>query len=113
MKINELPKDIQHRVFELQIAAGNRPDPEKQLIAKRRAGNFNWAEASEDWMFWAKINDGVFDDFNIIYPEGVKDPRITLSDVATDILKDCPIVLSDHSYDDMHAHIVKKLEGLI
>lgn len=113
MKINELPKDIQHRVFELQIAAGNRPDGEIELTAPRVRGGFEWDQSRENWEFWKIINEGMFSFFEHMYPEGVKDPRITLSDVATDILKDCPIVLSDHSYDEMHAHIVKKLEGLI
>jgi hypothetical protein len=109
MKINELPKDIQHRVFELQIAAGNRPNAELNLIDKIRQGNFTWASSIEDWPFWARINDHDFSEFETYYPDGVKDPRISAADLATDILKDCPITLSEHSYEDMHAHIVKKL----
>lgn len=113
MKIKDLPKDIQHRVFELQIAAGNKPNAEIDLVSKKHEGNFDWHASPEDWRFWMNINAGTYSEFNSLHPDGVKDPRLNISDVATAVLKNCPIVLSDHSYDDMHAHIVTVLTSFI
>lgn len=113
MIINNLPTDIQNRVFELQIAAGNKPDATLDLQATKPKGNFDWHASIEDWRFWKDVNNGIWSEFILRYPNGVKDPRVNISDVATLILKDCPIVLSDHSYDDMHAHIVKVLTSII
>lgn len=113
MIINKLPPDIQHRVFELQISAGNKPNTEIDLCAKKHEGNFDWHATPEDWRFWKHINSGNFEHFAEAHPNGVKDPRVNISDVATLILKDSPIVLSDHSYDAMHEHIVKVLTSII
>jgi hypothetical protein len=113
MKINELPADIQHRIFELQIAAGNKPNADLELLAKKHEGNFNWHDSIEDWRFWMFINGGHFSEFTSLYPEGVKDPRVNIPDVATALLKNCPLVLSDHSYEDMWGHIVSVLTDIL
>ena len=105
MKIYNLPVEIQNRVFELQIEAGNIPECGLDLIAKKHEGNFNFHEACEDWHFWAKINGSDFTDFWLKYGHSYPDLRLKLQaklkDTINDIIKDCPFTMSESNWDSL------------
>lgn len=63
MIINKLPIEIQERIFELQIKAGNKPNNNISLINLGDEGNFCWDDSEEGWSFWNKITEGIYDDF--------------------------------------------------
>lgn len=117
MKINTLPVEIQNRVFTLQLEAGNLPNGDLDLIAKKHEGNFNFHETSEDWHFWAKINGSDFTDFWAKYGHSYPDPRLKLQDklknTISDIIRDCPFTISESNWDSlrdvMSIHLQKML----
>lgn len=117
MKINELPLEIQNRVLTLQLEAGNLPNADLDLIAKRHEGNFDFHKSSESWHFWAKINGGDFTDFWKTYGYSYPNPCLRfqgkLKDTITDIIRNCPFTMSEHNWETlaeiMSIHLQKML----
>lgn len=117
MKINQLPTEIQHRVFELQTQAGNTPNAELDLIEKKTKGNFNWHESEEDFRFWERIWNGGFTEFWDKYGHSYPDPRIPLAEkiekCVEGIIRDCPFTMSESNWDSlrdvMSIHLQKML----
>ena len=117
MKINQLPTEIQNRVFELQMQAGNTPNADLDLIAKKHEGNFNWHQSDEDYPFWGYINVGHFEEFRKKYGTSYPDPRIALADkikkYVDDVIRDCPFTMSESNWDSlrdvMSIHLQKML----
>ena len=69
MKINNLPLEIQKRVFECQKEQGNEPNNEISLGSNRDGKNFDWSYTVEGLNFWNKINDGKYEIFFGKYPK--------------------------------------------
>ena len=69
MKIKELPKEIQERIFECQIEQGNKPTNELTLGSNRDGYNFDWSYSTEGLDFWNKINSGNYEIFFARYPK--------------------------------------------
>ena len=52
---NELPKEIQDKMLEHQVAQGNKRDPEvfiRDIASNKYRNGFNWEEVQEDYNFW-------------------------------------------------------------
>lgn len=121
MKIYELPSEIQKRVFQLQIEAGNKPDPSLELIAKAHEGNFDWHKTEERHFFWHSINDGWYKKFYLKYPNQLVDNPIYKWEseqnssfskfIVTEIMRSLPITLSEHNADDLKNHIDKHFDN--
>jgi len=117
MKINTLPVEIQNRVFTLQLEAGNLPNGDLDLIAKKHEGNFNWHESDEGFPFWISINHWVYTEFWDKYGHNYPDPRLKMQDklknTIADIIRDCPFTMSESNWDSlrdiMGIHLQKML----
>jgi hypothetical protein len=105
MKINELPIEIQNRVYTLQIEAGNLPNGELDLLLKKQEGNFNWHESEENYPFWGNVYCKIYTEFWDKYGHNYPDPRLRLQgklkDTITDIIRDCPFTMSEHNWDSL------------
>lgn len=120
-KIYELPSEIQARVFQLQIEAGNKPDATLELIAKSTEGNFDWHRSPERHFFWSSVNDGWYIKFYKKYPnELVNNPLYKWKteqntsfskQVITGIMRSLPINLSADTADELKAHIDKHFDS--
>lgn len=116
MKIYELPSEIQNRIFELQTACGNEPNDDLDITAKKSEGNFDWHTSGEGFKFWRSIYRGFYKDFFDKYPKTKEAFGVNLGEgsfseyVASEIIKDCPLYLSENSQDDLKQTIVKYLK---
>lgn len=117
MKINQLPTEIQNRVFTLQIEQGNIPNGDLDLLLKKHEGNFNWHESIENFHFWSNIYCGIYTEFWDKYGRSYPDPRISLAEKIKNcvdgIIRDCPFTMSEHNWeslkDIMSIHLQKML----
>lgn len=73
-KFDKLPKEIQEKMLEHQVAQGNIRDPKvfrRYIYIVKYYGGFDWDETPEGHDFWGKvISDGKTEVFFERYPKG-------------------------------------------
>ena len=75
---NKLPKEIQDKMLEHQVAQGNKRNPEvfiRNISSNEHANGFNWEEAQEGYNFWYAV---IILDFNYFYTLYPKYPRVMM-----------------------------------
>lgn len=72
-ELHDVPKEVVDKMLERQVEQGN-PESiavfEKEIIADKDGGGFDWSDTEEDLDFWeAVLMENNFDFFFKVYPK--------------------------------------------
>lgn len=117
MKINNLPVEIQNRIFTVQIEQGNKANADLDLLLKKAQGNFDWHQTDEDYPFWANVYRGEFTEFWGKYGHSYPDPALKfqndLKQVINNIIRDCAFTMSEHNWEALSETISTHLQKML